>query len=309
MKWKKKGLICSHETFNLDWYKKNTMVPLPYLVDDTRLRIFITMCDENNVGRVGYVDVNPRNPGELLDYTKEPVVDIGEPGCFDDNGIVTASLVRDDDGLRLYYSGYRLGEDVPYYIFSGLATSGDHGATFRKYSDLPILDKTERERFSRCSPCVMKEDDGYKLWYLADFGEGWLDNRGHLTPHYLTKYITSKDGIHWPAEEGVHCVDFGNGDEHGISKPSVWKEDGIYKMIYSIRYLSKGYRMGYAESADGARFVRMDDRIGIDVSASGWDSEMVCFGIPFTYKEKTFLFYCGNHYGVGGFGYAELDQK
>jgi hypothetical protein len=309
MKWDKKGLICSHETFELEWYKKNTMVPLPYLVDDKRLRIFITMCDEKNVGRIGYVDVDPGNPREIIDYRKEPVIDIGEAGMFDDNGVVTASVLRDDDGLRLYYSGYQLSEKVPYYIFSGLAISKDNGETFTKYSKTPILGATAKEPNSRCSPCVMKEGDSYKLWYLADFKDGWLDNKGHRTPYYLTKYITSKDGITWPTEEGIHCVDFSNEDEHGISKPSVWKEDGIYKMIYSIRYLSKGYRMGYAESIDGARFVRMDDHIGIDVSESGWDSEMICFGIPYKYKDKTYLFYCGNHYGIGGFGYAELAQR
>jgi hypothetical protein len=307
MKWNKKGLICSCETLDLDWYKKNSMVPLPYLLNDQLLRIFITMCDKDNVGRIGYVDVNPDNPSEIIDYSKEPVLDIGEDGYFDDNGVVTASLVEDTDGLRLYYSGYQVSKKIPYFMFSGLAVS-NNGENFQRYKKTGILDRTEQEHTSRCSPCVIKEDNCYKLWYLADFEKGWLSRNGIKKPLYLTKYISSPDGVNWPTEEGVHCVDFKNEDEHGISKPSVWKEDGIYKMIYSIRYFSKGYRMGYAESSDGIKFTRKDEEIGLDVSASGWDSEMVCFGIPFKYKEKTYLFYCGNHYGIGGFGYAELER-
>jgi len=38
-----------------------------------------------------------------------------------------------------------------------------------------------------------------------------------------------------------------------------------------------GYTMGYAESADGVRFERMDDKSGITKSSSGWDSEMICY--------------------------------
>ena len=71
MKWVKKGFICSHETFDLDWYKKNTMVPLPYLLNETTIRIFITMCDEKNIGRIGYVDVDADNPSHIKGYSKK----------------------------------------------------------------------------------------------------------------------------------------------------------------------------------------------------------------------------------------------
>ena len=64
MKWIKKGFLCDHNTFNLDWYKKNTMTPLPYLKDGV-LRIYLTMCDSENQGRVGYVELNPENPSEM----------------------------------------------------------------------------------------------------------------------------------------------------------------------------------------------------------------------------------------------------
>ena len=79
-------------------------------------------------------------------------------------------------------------------------------------------------------------------------------------------------------------------------------------MMYSIRKLSNGYRLGYAESDDGIKFTRMDDKVGIDVSETGWDSEMICFGSRLQYKDKTYLFYCGNKYGLDGFGYAEQES-
>lgn len=306
MKWKKHGIVCSHGSFDLAWYRKNTMVPTPHLTAGNALRIFLTFCDQDNIGRIGYIDTDPSDPKKILGYSSTPALDIGSRGTFDDHGVVTASVVKNGDELWLYYSGYQLGVSVPYTIFGGLAISRDEGRSFQRYSRVPILDRTEKEIYSRCAPVVHLEKGHFRLWYLGDFEDGWVDNHGKLQPRYLTKHLTSTDGIHWGQAEGVHCLHFKDGEEHGLAKPTIWYERGRYRMIYSIRHLSKGYRLGYAESADGIVFERMDERIGLDVSAEGWDSEMICFGSLFRHHDRTYLFYCGNHYGLDGFGYAEL---
>lgn len=77
-------------------------------------------------------------------------------------------------------------------------------------------------------------------------------------------------------------------------------------MFYSVRYVDKLYRLGYAESKDGVNWIRKDNEIGIDVSADGWDSEMICYPAVVKTNNKTFLFYNGNNNGASGFGYAEL---
>jgi hypothetical protein len=75
-------------------------------------------------------------------------------------------------------------------------------------------------------------------------------------------------------------------------------------MWYSIRTRSKGYRLGYAESADGRSWTRKDDEAGLDVSESGWDSEMICFACVQPTPYGTYMFYNGNNYGETGFGVA-----
>lgn len=310
MKWIKKGLICSHETLNLQWYKKNTMVPLPYLFDENTLRIYVTMCDEQNIGRIGYIDVNPANPSEIIGYSKDPVIDIGEDGCFDDNGVVTASILKDGDKLYMYYSGYQTCVKVPYLIFAGIAVSSDNGKTFTKISKrIPIIDRIDGESGTRCVPFVIKEGDSYRMWYTADSGKGWVEGEKKKLPLYDLKYMESKSPVDWPAKKSDVAVTFSHTDEHGIAKCTLWKEDGLYKIIYSIRSLSKGYRLGYGESKTGIHFTRMDEKVGIDVSEIGWDSEMIEFAERIEVKDKVYLFYCGNHYGMAGMGYAELEKK
>jgi hypothetical protein len=304
MKWNKKGLICSHETLDLDWYKKNTMVPLPYLRDEKTLRIYLTMCDEENIGRICYVDVDPDNPGHILDYSRKPVLDIGEDGTFDDSGVLPSSLLAEDGKLYMFYSAYQKGAKVPYYILSGLAASEDNGQSFARVFKVPVLERTDDELFLRSAVCVIKENGKYKIWYSS--GTNWTRNNIKNVPVYDLKYLESDTLVEWKCTPrlSIGLRD----DEHGLTIPSVWKENNKYKMIYSVRTVSKGYRLGYAESDNGIEFVRRDNEIGIDVSEAGWDSEMICFGNRLEYNDKVYLFYCGNHYGIGGFGYAELEK-
>ncbi len=304
MKWIKKGFLCDCNTFDLDWYKKNTMTPLPYLKGDV-LRIYLTMCDSENQGRVGYIDLNPNNPSEILGFSDTPALDLGEVGTFDENGVLPTSLLEENGKLYLYYSAYQKQVSIPYTIYSGLAVSEDYGDSFKRVSNAPILDRINNELHQRSAIEVMKKDGHYKMWYTANVG--WIDNGIHLAPKYDIKYLESNSIDKWydipkPSLEL-------KGDEYGLTMPQVFFEDDKYKMIYSIRSISKGYRLGYAESIDGIKFIRMDEKMEIDVSKEGFDSEMICFGKTFKYKNKIYLFYCGNHYGIGGLGYAELEGE
>jgi hypothetical protein len=308
MKWSKKGKICDAFNFDLPWFKKNTMVPLPYLMSPDRLRIFVTMCDEHMVGRIGYVDVNPQNPSQIIGHSKKPLIDIGSDGTFDDNGVVTASLLKEGNALYMYYSSYQSTVKVPYLIYTGVAVSHDNGETFTKISkQVPMLDRVDGEVSTRCVPYVLKEGNTYRMWYTADSGSGWItDATGKKKPLYDLKYLSSTSPVDWPRQQGEVALSFKDSDEHGIAKCTVWKQDGIYKIIYSIRSLSQQYRLGYGESKDGLHFVRKDSEVGIDVSPDGWDSEMIAFAERCIVGNKTYLFYCGNGYGYEGIGYAEL---
>ncbi len=87
-------------------------------------------------------------------------------------------------------------------------------------------------------------------------------------------------------------------------------------MWYSVRNGSdyrknteKSYRIGYAESVDGIKWIRKDKDVGIDVSEEGWDIEMLAYPNVYRHKNKLFMLYNGNGFGQSGFGYAVLDEK
>jgi hypothetical protein len=309
MIWKKRGLICDHKTINLTWYKKNILVPLPYLKEKTCLRIFAGFCDNKNISRIGYVDVDPNNPKKIIKYSKKPILDIGRSGKFDDSGVVPASILKWKNKLYLFYSGYQRCIKVPYMIFSGCAVSYDNGDTFKKTSlDVPLLDRVPGEINFRCAPLVFRHKKIFRMLYTADESDGWIEIKGKKMPKYSLRIIESQSPVVWPKKTGVPAIKFSCKDEHGLACASVWTERGLFKLIYSIRSRSKKYRLGYAESTDGKYFRRKDSEIGIDVSEKGWDSEMIAFADQIKVQKKTLLFYCGNNYGQDGMGFASLEK-
>lgn len=310
MEWIKRGKIFENSTFNLSWFQKNAMMPVPYRLNQHVLRLFVTMCDSNNVGRIGYVDVEAHNPSHIVNVSKEPVVDIGEPGKYDDNGVVSASIFEKDNVLYLFYSAYQLCKKIPYMIFSGVAVSKDHGDSFQKIScDVPFLDRINGEVNFRAVPNVIQQGTTFKMWYLADSKlSAWIDVNDKLLPCYITKYMESEDLFNWNGS-GVEVFEFDTADEHGLSIGSIWLENDLYKCIYSIRSISHGYRLGYAISKDGKKFQRRDAELNLDVTPGEFDSEMMCFPKRIEIDGRIYLFYSGNHYGIGGIGYAEEVAK
>lgn len=303
MQWEKKGLIYCPKG-ERTWQIQSAMLPTAILLED-KLRIFLGICDKNNVGRIGYVDVNPSNPSEVLAVSKKPVLDIGRAGCFDDNGVVPISILEEKGKIYLYYIGFQLGVQIPYYMFGGLAISTDGGNTFKRISESPILDRRDDEVYARCGINVIKDEEKYKMWYIGSNQKGWVQSGGKLRPLYIMKYVESKDGICW-TEASIQCMEYKNADEHGFGRPYVWKEQEIYKMLYSIRTYSRGYYIGYAESNDGIHWERKDELAGIGLSEKGWDSANLSYPYIFRYQDKVYLFYNGNGCGKTGFGYAEL---
>jgi hypothetical protein len=69
------------------------------------------------------------------------------------------------------------------------------------------------------------------------------------------------------------------------------------------------YLTGYAQSPDGNKWLRMDERVGIQLSSDGWDSKTICYPSLLKWRDRTYLFYNGNDMGKLGFGYAELQLR
>ena len=300
MKWIKRGRIFE-PTGSQWWSRQYGIVPTPRILDERTLRIYFATADEHSNGRVTYVDVDSSDPSNIRGDAQEPVLDIGAPGTFDDSGVAPSCVIDHDGRTLMYYCGFQRADRVPYMLFTGLAISHDGGDTFERHSQVPILDRTRASPISVSAPFVLHSNGLFHMWNW--FGLRWIEVNGKLYIESNIGYAESHDGIHWRAADrpviGLRA------DEFGIGRPWVVVENGLHRMWYSVRGHSTPYRIGYAESSDGIDWIRKDDEVGIDVSASGWDAQMVCYPAVIKAAGKTYLFYNGNDNGKTGFGFAE----
>jgi hypothetical protein len=287
--------------------QSHAFVPTPILLDDDRIRVFVAFLDSASVGRIGYVDVRADDPRTVLGVSERPGLDVGRPGAFDDNGVTPMSAVRDADGrLRLYYTGWQLSYTVRYLMLTGLAISDDDGESFARVRDTPVLERNPGELITRTAAFVLPRADAWSVWYAGGSGTTVADEK--QVPTYSLRYLESPDGIVWDGE-GEVVLTPKPPDEYGFGRPCVVPDGDAYEMWYSVRTVSKGYRLGYARSVDGRRFVRADTEVGIDVSPDGWDSRMLCFGYVIDTKWGRYMFYNGNNYGETGFGVARWEPR
>jgi predicted GH43/DUF377 family glycosyl hydrolase len=308
MRFEKKGLIFSPN--KIDWWQQHySILPTPYFMDQLGvIRIFFATTCANKFGRLAYIDVNPEKPFEIINKSKSFVLDIGIDGAFDDCGVNPSSIIKTGDKYFLYYAGYQRHFKTPYSIFSGLAVSNDL-TTFSRFKNTPVLDRTDNELSLRSAPSVIRLHETFYMVYVSDLG--WQEIEGNLfkgkkMPTYCLRSAVSSDGINWIVNPfPVICPE--NDDEFGFGRPYLYKVENVYYLFYSIRRKNVSYRLGYAISKDNCKtWVREDKIEGLDISLTGWDSEMICYGAPLKINEKTLIFYNGNNNGETGFGYAEL---
>jgi hypothetical protein len=308
MHWKKLGLVYGPDG-SMAWAKSHAMIPTPLRLNADIIRVFVTFCDEKGIGRPGYVDVSAHDPLKVLEVSQQPLLDLGEPGSFDENGMLTCSVADLGGGkMYMYYAGFELGTKIRYRLLTGLAISEDAGKTFERYSPMPVLERSVSEMFFRGGPYCLHDPQRFRLWYVA--GSQWVVLNGKSMPVYDIRYAESNDGIHWP-EQGEVQIPITAPDEHGFGRPFViGKPDGCYRMFYSVRRRSvSAYRLGYAESADGRVWTRMDDRLNLDVTPGGFDSDAIMYAAPIEVDGKLYVFYNGNHFGRDGFAAAVLEAE
>jgi len=304
MNWEKIGnIFCPMNNF--PWMATHAANPFAVRRDENTFRIYFTCRDNYSRSHIGFADIDFSNNYEIINLSEEPVVSPGEPGMFDDSGAAMGYYIEINDVPHIYYLGWNLKVTVPWLNSIGLARYNFSSNKFEKVSRAPIMDRSNEDPFSISYPSVLFENNIFRMWYGSNLK--W-DNLQHEMNHVI-KYAESHDGINWMRTNKI-VLDLMHLNEYAISKPFVIKKKELYQMWYSYRGNKNisTYRIGYAESINGEKWNRLDDKAGIDVSENEWDSDMICYPFVFFHAGKTFMLYNGNGYGKTGFGLAVIAE-
>jgi predicted GH43/DUF377 family glycosyl hydrolase len=295
MHWEKVGRIfCPNNNYN--WMYSHAANPIAEQVSDNYFKIYFNTRDAQQRSSISWLIIDITQPLSILELANKPVLIPGETGLFDDSGISLGCLIE-DKFKYLYYLGWNLGVTVPWRNSIGLAIEDHKDGIFRKFSNVPILDRSKIDPYSLSYPWVIKEKNTWKMWYGSNLS--WSREKYNMS--HVIKYAECDDGIHWSCD-GHISINFKDKSEYALARPCVISENELYRMWYSYR--GDTYRIGYAQSHDGRNWQRLDNQVGIDVSSSGWDSEMICYATVFEHASQYYMLYCGNGYGKSGFGLA-----
>jgi len=316
LKWKKLGKI-----FNPIEYKNNAWLDSfaqgPSVIEyDSFIRVYFScrpMPDENGqyVSYSSYVDLN-KNDFSVIEVSKEPILQLGKLGTFDEFGIYPTSVIKTNEKYLAYYGGWTRCESVPFNVAIGCAVSED-GKVFKRIGEGPVLSYSQDEPFILSGPKIRRFNDTYYLFYIA--GRNWIEVNNKPEPIYKIRMAISKDGFNWTKQNKDLIEDLLNENEAQAS-PDVIFANGKYHMFFCFREASdfrynkdRSYKIGYAYSDDLIEWTRDDKKVGITTSSEGWDSDMIAYPHVVYLNNKFYMFYLGNEVGKYGFGIAELEGE
>lgn len=305
MAWVKKGLLfCPDGTS--DWARHSFMTPCPWQKDANTIRLFGGMRDDAGISRIGWIDVETSNPLLVKAVSSQPVLDLGAPGMFDDNGLILGDVLEvSPDELRLYYVGFQLVEKTKFLAFSGLAISRDRGDSFTRVRQTPIIDRCPEGPFIGALHSIVRLSDGtYRAWLAR--GHGWEEIEDRHYPQYDCWTMTSPDGISFDNSTAQHIIAPAE-DEYRIGRPrATQRPDGTWELRVTSDTRSKQYACYRFVSPDGVTFTRTNSEELPRGAPGSWDSEMTCYPARIdTTDGRQLMFYNGNDMGRTGVGYAE----
>lgn len=315
MRWTKRGLIYSLENSD-DWRASHTQLPIVDTSHGHFWRIYYSSRNDEGRSLPCYIDIEAGNPENIIGQSTQPLLKLGRTGCFDEHGVMPTSIINHDGNKLLYYIGWSVKQSVPYQNAIGLAVSKDNGETYSRYAEGPLISQNHIDPIFTGTFNVLKTNDIWHGYYMScTEWRAFTDQPGEqpgeqLEPRYLLKYASSRDGIHWQ-RDGHIAVDYQSEHEGGIVAASTLAQNDSYNMWFCHRKdhdyrnnSNNSYRIGFATSEDAIHWQRNDAVATIDISASGWDSEMICYPCVVQYNNTLYMFYNGNGFGQSGIGYA-----
>ena len=303
LNWKKKSKIYVPDE-TISHFHTHATRPIPIKICNKVLRIYFTSRTQEDKPLPTFIDVDINNPENILHINHELLMDFGQLGTFDDSGITATCIIPHKTWHWVYYVGWKIRRyNTTFEPSIGICKYTNDGKKFERLFEGPILAQDIHHPIFVAGPFVMQQNNIFKMWYCS--GTDWILTANKPEPIYRIHYAESTDGINWQPHPKP-AIDY---QYHGevLSAPWVVYCNQQYHMWYSTRGISKQnrfYKIGYASSSNGIDWVRQDHLVNIKCSATGWDSEMICYPAFIQHQQNIYMFYSGNDVGKGGIGYA-----
>lgn len=225
------------------------------------------------------------------------VLDVGNPGNWDDAGVGSPCVLSFNDTLHMWYTGsdgnnYRIGH----------ATSVDGISWVRDIENNPVLsfgNPGEWDDYWVYLPTVVRVNDVFHIWYTG--GDG--------NDHFAIGHATSPDGVIWTKDSLNPIITKGyTWESQWVSSSFVTHEDTIFHMWYEGNSgISDIVSIGHATATnpDGKNWTKDTLNNPVLSPESGkWDYPRIEAPNLAVCNNAFYLFYSGGTYTHQQIGYA-----
>ena len=91
--WEKLGLILDPKG-RAEWMKTHCQLPIADHIKGDIYRIYFATRNEIQVSQIGYVEIDIKNPKEIIKISEKPILRNGDLGYFDEHGVFPSSIVN-----------------------------------------------------------------------------------------------------------------------------------------------------------------------------------------------------------------------
>jgi len=196
--------------------------------------------------------------GPWTKYAKNPILDLGPEGSWEDEHIACAFIIKEETNKYcMWYSGRSKGDSTDSALkwHIGLATASSPVGPWKKYEDNPVM-----EDFGYVGG-VVKHKGKYYMYC-----EYPIAGREKVNVDYGPIALVTADAPEgpWSKYEGNPVIspgEWGSWDDGGFSEAKVFYRDGVFHLFYGGAKLLKPRRLtqesiGYAYSLDGYNFTK-----------------------------------------------------
>lgn len=288
------------------WMVSHSQMPHAEMVEGSVARVYFSCRDADNRSRIAWLLLDLERPDRVLDIASEPLMVPGPIGSFDDCGVMSSWMTLRDGQRWFYVIGWNVKNLVPLHNSIGLGIGPGQGDPEADKWLGPIMERNPANPFYVSCPCVLPDGEGgWRMWYLC--GLDWEEHGGKPASRYTVWHARSPDGVTWTPDQRA-ALEFVHPGELAIARPCVVRDQDLWRMWHCYRGEGFGYRIGYAQSADGQVWTRRDDHLTLAPSGSGFDGDMTCYPYVFDHGGERWMIYCGDGFGQGGLGLARLEQ-
>ena len=313
MRFEKIGRIFDPREHPQWWLHEFAQAPATLILED-RVRVYSSGrprpdAQGQYTSYTGFVDLARDDLTRIIRVSSDPIMSLGDLGCFDEHGVYPVSVIRGADGKTVfcYYAGWSRKVSTRFDTAIGMAVSADGGETFSRLSNGPTMGANSLDPFVISGPKVRRFGNKLYMFYIG--GARWLQMGGRAEPVYKIRSAWSQTGFDW-SRYGANLIPDVLGPDEVQSGPDVHFADGRYHMYFCYRQVGHrpgregGLRIGYAWSDDLIAWARDDTQAGIGLSDEGWDSEHIRYPHVFELDGEWWMLYNGNEFGRYGFGLA-----